>query len=169
MTFIISTATMILFLRLSSLLLLLVTSVIVPSTTCAFVFPTVRKLRRPPWQNDIIVDSSIRSQFHTRRPDNDEEEVNYPTSPIHRSVGVGSRIISAMYASAVSFSSPLLEAGYPPAVAELSSSSVSGSVKPLLLYLPGFDGTLVAPFPELGTEFDVRGMTVAMDNQSTLL
>jgi len=66
--------------------------------------------------------------------------------------------------SAVSFRSPLLCDGYPPAVAEYPSA------KPLLLYLPGFDGTLVAPFlqfPELGTVFDVRGMLVEMSDRST--
>jgi pimeloyl-ACP methyl ester carboxylesterase len=43
--------------------------------------------------------------------------------------------------------------------------------KPLLLYLPGFDGTLLAPFlqfPELSTEFDVRGMTVSMSDRSSV-
>lgn len=95
---------------------------------------------------------------------------------------IGSRVSgSTMHSSAVSFLSPLVEEGYPPAITELSSSNNNGidddeynnnEHKPLLLYLPGFDGTLVAPFlqfPELGTEFEVVGMTVAMDDRSTLL
>ena len=73
---------------------------------------------------------------------------------------------------AVSFVSPLLESGYPPAVLEAEQCRDLGTTnpKPLLLYLPGFDGTLVAPFlqfPELGTIFEVRGMQVPMDDRST--
>lgn len=65
----------------------------------------------------------------------------------------------------VKFSSPLLDAGYPPATLE------NPKEKPLLVYLPGFDGTLTAPFlqfPELGTVFDVRGMSVKITDRSTL-
>lgn len=43
-------------------------------------------------------------------------------------------------------------------------------LKPILLYLPGFDGTLLSPFlqfPELGTIFEVHGMTVDMKDRST--
>ena len=71
--------------------------------------------------------------------------------------------------STVSFSSPLLDSGYPPAVSDLKSNNLLN--KPLLVYLPGFDGTLLAPFlqfPELGTEFDVKGMTVSMDDRSSV-
>ena len=73
---------------------------------------------------------------------------------------------------AVNFVSPLLESGYPPAVVEAEQCRDLGisNPKPLLLYLPGFDGTLVAPFlqfPELGTVFEVRGMQVPMDDRST--
>ena len=73
---------------------------------------------------------------------------------------------------AVRFASPLLESGYPPAVkeAELCRHLNISNPKPLLLYLPGFDGTLVAPFlqfPEQGTIFEVRGMEVPMDDRST--
>ena len=73
---------------------------------------------------------------------------------------------------AVSFVSPLVESGYPPAVLEAEQCRDLGisNPKPLLLYLPGFDGTLVAPFlqfPELGTIFEVRGMQVPMDDRST--
>ena len=42
--------------------------------------------------------------------------------------------------------------------------------KPILLYLPGFDGTWMAPFlqfPELGTVFDLRCMTISMEDRST--
>jgi pimeloyl-ACP methyl ester carboxylesterase len=69
---------------------------------------------------------------------------------------------------AVNFSSPLLEYGYPPAVEAYNDKSLSE--KPLLLYLPGFDGTYICPFiqfPELGTDFDVRCMTVGMKDRST--
>ena len=73
---------------------------------------------------------------------------------------------------AVNFVSPLLESGYPPAVLEAEQCRDLGMTnpKPLLLYLPGFDGTMVAPFlqfPELGTIFEVRGMQVPMDDRST--
>lgn len=46
--------------------------------------------------------------------------------------------------STLSFSSPLLESGYVPAVREYSLGILK--YKPLLLYIPGFDGTCVAPF-----------------------
>ena len=68
----------------------------------------------------------------------------------------------------VRFISPLLEYGYRPAVEEYENKS--GDLKPLLLYLPGFDGTFICPFlqfPELGTIFDVRCMTVAANDRST--
>jgi len=88
----------------------------------------------------------------------------------------------------VRFIAPLLEYGYRTAVEELyedddkSETSALGErasgqprqqrkkKKPLLLYLPGFDGTYLSPFlqfPELGTAFDVRCMTVAVDDRST--
>lgn len=68
----------------------------------------------------------------------------------------------------VNFASPLLEYGYLPAVEEYEDKSLSE--KPLLLYLPGFDGTYICPFiqfPELGTDFDVRCMTVGMKDRSS--
>jgi pimeloyl-ACP methyl ester carboxylesterase len=68
----------------------------------------------------------------------------------------------------VDFASPLLEYGYLPAVEAYEDKSLSE--KPLLLYLPGFDGTYIAPFiqfPELGTEFDIRCMTVGMKDRSS--
>jgi len=80
--------------------------------------------------------------------------------------------------SRVEFISPLLHDGYPPAVLEYEHFK-KGEMgesrfepKPILLYLPGFDGTLMAPFlqfPSLGEEFDVRGMTIDMDDRSTFL
>ena len=81
-------------------------------------------------------------------------------------------VTGAVALHAVSFVSPLLESGYPPAVLEAEQCRELGisNPKPLLLYLPGFDGTLVAPFlqfPELGTIFEVRGMQVPMDDRST--
>lgn len=71
--------------------------------------------------------------------------------------------------SYVQFESPLLEAGYPPAVNEYETNT--RYQKPLLVYLPGFDGTLLAPFlqfPELHTEFDVKGMVVDMKDRSSV-
>jgi len=73
-----------------------------------------------------------------------------------------------LWSSTVQFSSPLLDAGYPPAVMEAEEGSNDN--KPILLYLPGFDGTLLAPFlqfPKLSTSFDVRGMSVDMEDRST--
>ena len=69
----------------------------------------------------------------------------------------------------VKFISPLLEYGYLPAIEEHENQTLS--TKPLLLYLPGFDGTFLSPFlqfPELHTIFDVRCMTVAVNDRSTL-
>jgi pimeloyl-ACP methyl ester carboxylesterase len=43
--------------------------------------------------------------------------------------------------------------------------------KPLLLYLPGFDGTFLSPFlqfPELDTVFDVRCMTIGIEDRSSV-
>jgi pimeloyl-ACP methyl ester carboxylesterase len=71
--------------------------------------------------------------------------------------------------SKVRFISPLLELGYPPAVLEAEQNLTCQ--KPFLLYLPGFDGTLLSPFlqfPELGTTFEVQGMIVPMEDRSTL-
>ena len=68
----------------------------------------------------------------------------------------------------VQFISPLLKYGYRPAVEAYESKKESG--KPLLLYLPGFDGTFLSPFlqfPELGTIFDVRCMTISTKDRST--
>lgn len=69
--------------------------------------------------------------------------------------------------SLIHFVSPLMEEGYPPVIHEYRLNELKD--KPLLIYLPGFDGTLLAPFlqfPELSTEFDVRGMTVYMGDKS---
>lgn len=74
-----------------------------------------------------------------------------------------------LHQSVVTFSSPLIDEGYAPAVEETRTEIVDD--KPLLVYLPGFDGTLVAPFlqfPELGTEFEVCGMSVAMEDRSSV-
>jgi pimeloyl-ACP methyl ester carboxylesterase len=68
----------------------------------------------------------------------------------------------------VTFASPLLEYGYPPAVVEYENRTLSE--KPLLLYLPGFDGTDICPFlqfPELSTVFDIRCLTMSMQDRST--
>ena len=66
------------------------------------------------------------------------------------------------------FASPLLEFGYPPAVQEFKEGL--DSEKPLLLYIPGFDGTYLSAFfqyPELHTIFDVRCLVSSMDDRST--
>jgi pimeloyl-ACP methyl ester carboxylesterase len=68
----------------------------------------------------------------------------------------------------IRFDSPLLEEGYPPTVEEEESGLLQE--KPLLIYLPGFDGTWMAPFlqlPELSTSFDVRCLTMSMKDRST--
>lgn len=69
----------------------------------------------------------------------------------------------------VQFVSPLLEDGYPPAVLYHESQQYH-KLKPILLYLPGIDGTILAPFlqfPSLGEEFDVRAMKINSDDRST--
>jgi pimeloyl-ACP methyl ester carboxylesterase len=61
-----------------------------------------------------------------------------------------------------------LDYGHPPTVDEFENGTLSE--KPLLLYLPGFDGTYICPFiqfPELGTEFELWCMTVGMSDRST--
>ena len=66
------------------------------------------------------------------------------------------------------FCSPLLEEGYPPAVEEYETGTVDQ--KPLLVFLPGFDGTFLTIFlqlPELSTSFDVRCLTIGMKDRST--
>ena len=72
----------------------------------------------------------------------------------------------------IRFLSPLLEYDYRPAVDEYheTNGALSLRSKPLLLYLPGFDGSFLSiflQFPELGTIFDVRCLTVATDDRST--
>lgn len=73
----------------------------------------------------------------------------------------------------VDFVSPLLDYGYPPAAYDLKlqqDGEIDGKDKPILLYLPGFDGTYICPFiqfPELGTEFEVWCMTIGMEDRST--
>ena len=77
-------------------------------------------------------------------------------------------IASAFSNRDVTFAAPLLDYGYAPTVQELQTKTISN--KPILLYLPGFDGTYICPFiqfPELGTEFEVWCMTVGMKDRST--
>jgi pimeloyl-ACP methyl ester carboxylesterase len=67
-----------------------------------------------------------------------------------------------------SFVNPLQLAGYP--ASPSGSASGEASPKPLLLYLPGFDGTLLSPFlqlPELSTTFDVRGLSLLPPDRSS--
>jgi len=66
------------------------------------------------------------------------------------------------------FASPLLEFGYLPAVNEFEEGITS--TKPLLLYIPGFDGTFLSAFfqyPELHTEFEVRCLVSTMEDRSS--
>lgn len=66
------------------------------------------------------------------------------------------------------FCSPLLDYGYREAVDEANNGKMS--VKPLLLYLPGFDGSFLSPFlqfPALNEEFDVRCLTIPASDRST--
>lgn len=66
------------------------------------------------------------------------------------------------------FCSPLLEEGYPPVVEEYETGAVMQ--KPLLVFLPGFDGTFMTLFlqlPELSTSFDVRCLLISMKDRST--
>lgn len=70
----------------------------------------------------------------------------------------------------VRFISPCLEYGYPPAVEDFENKSMLD--KPLLLYLPGFDGTFLSPFiqfPELSTIFDVRCMNIGVSTPQFFL
>mmetsp|Transcript_24712 Transcript_24712/g.27605 ORF Transcript_24712/g.27605 Transcript_24712/m.27605 type:complete len:546 (+) Transcript_24712:84-1721(+) len=75
----------------------------------------------------------------------------------------------------INFMSPLLDYGYPPAVKELVNSQkkrqrLISEEKPVLLYLPGFDGTYISPFiqfPELSTEFEIWCLTITMEDRST--
>ncbi len=70
----------------------------------------------------------------------------------------------------IQFVSPLLEDGYPQAVLEYEAQH--HKFKPLLLYIPGFDGTILAPFlqfPSLGEEFDVRAMKIDNADRSTFV
>lgn len=61
----------------------------------------------------------------------------------------------------IRFNRPLLEYGYRNTVEEYENGTLSE--KPLLLYLPGFDGTFLSPFlqfPELSTIFDIQCMEI---------
>jgi alpha-beta hydrolase superfamily lysophospholipase len=64
-------------------------------------------------------------------------------------------------APAARFVSPLYDDGF---LAQRSRPHL-----PLLLYLPGFDGTLVAPFlqlPMLSEEYDIEGLSIGMADRS---
>ena len=68
----------------------------------------------------------------------------------------------------IRYASPLLEFGYPPAVKDFEEGTTSS--KPLLLYLPGFDGTYLSAFfqyPELHSIFEVRCLVSTMEDRST--
>ena len=73
-------------------------------------------------------------------------------------------IASAFSNRDVTFAAPLLDYGYAPTVQEFQTKTISN--KPILLYLPGFDGTYICPFiqfPELGI---LRHMTLASNDTS---
>jgi pimeloyl-ACP methyl ester carboxylesterase len=82
-------------------------------------------------------------------------------------------VTSSSRSHRIDFVSPLLDYGYPPAVKDLKlrqKNQMGENEKPILLYLPGFDGTYICPFiqfPELGTEFEVWCMTIGMEDRST--
>lgn len=62
------------------------------------------------------------------------------------------------------FFSPLIEDGF------FEKTHSESETKPLLLYLPGFDGTALCPFlqlPELSTSFDVRSLEVSTADRSS--
>lgn len=68
----------------------------------------------------------------------------------------------------IRFCSPLLDEGYPPVVEAYETGALNE--KPLLICLPGFDGTFMSLFlqlPELSASFDVRCLTMAMKDRST--
>ncbi|CAB9499879.1 expressed unknown protein [Seminavis robusta] len=68
----------------------------------------------------------------------------------------------------IRFASPLLEFGYPPAVEDFEQGKTTE--KPLLLYVPGFDGTYLSAFfqyPELHSLFEIRCLVSSMDDRST--
>ena len=68
----------------------------------------------------------------------------------------------------IRYASPLLEFGYPPAVNNFEEGTTSS--KPLLLYVPGFDGTYLSAFfqyPELHSIFEVRCLVSTMEDRST--
>ncbi|KAL7454329.1 hypothetical protein ACHAWC_005975 [Mediolabrus comicus] len=88
-----------------------------------------------------------------------------PLPPTTSSVPTSSTKTQTDY---IQFVSPLLEDGYLPAV--LEHEAQHSKFKPLLLYVPGFDGTILAPFlqfPSLGEEFDVRAMRIDYADRST--
>jgi pimeloyl-ACP methyl ester carboxylesterase len=93
---------------------------------------------------------------------NDGEESTPSSSPLRI------QETSAKRTRNVRFVSPLLLYGYRPTVDEYENQTLCN--KPLFIYLPGFDGTYLSPFlqfPELHTLFDIRCMTVGMDDRST--
>ena len=83
-------------------------------------------------------------------------------------VAVGDRISVDEPKNDIRFASPLIEFGYPPAVEDLEDGYTSS--KPLLLYIPGFDGTYLSAFfqyPELHSIFDVRCLVSTMQDRSS--
>ena len=84
------------------------------------------------------------------------------------------QLTPALVPPTVGFCRPLDEGRYfkPAAAAPETGgpASAAANLKPLLLYLPGFGGSLLAPFLqyfELGTSFEVTGMRVSMADRST--
>uniref|UniRef100_A0A7S2Y5Z5 AB hydrolase-1 domain-containing protein n=1 Tax=Entomoneis paludosa TaxID=265537 RepID=A0A7S2Y5Z5_9STRA len=115
--------------------------------TLAFV-----PLQTSAYQSSRVVETRCTSLFMTIEPKTTEDASAIPPSRPHD----------------VEFISPLLKYGYKPAVDAWESGE--DVKKPILLYLPGFDGTFLSPFlqfPELHTIFDVRCMTISTKDRST--
>ena len=114
--------------------------------------------------------------LNTVRKSKEDEEIKETLSPLGTTtveavVNASSSIVGKEEEdnkSCTRFASPLLEFGYLPAVKELEEGTTC--TKPLLLYLPGFDGTYLSAFfqyPELHSIFDVRCLVSTMEDRST--
>lgn len=117
------------------------------------------------------ISSAISRQF------SNQGERNKKNTRSRREFTSKSQEITSMASSSsshrIDFVSPLLDYGYPSAAKDLQvrqKNEMGDNEKPILLYLPGFDGTYICPFiqfPELGTEFEVWCMTIGMEDRST--
>ena len=88
------------------------------------------------------------------------------TPPLPGLVATSQTLLGPSTKSVFQITRPLIPDGY----VDDDDEVAAPTKKPTLLYLPGFDGTLVAPFlqfPELSTSFDVLGLSVGVDDRST--